>query len=523
MLLKRLGQDTKGAVAVIVGFGIIMLVGAVGVAVDVGRGQMAQTKLQNSLDAAGLAAGASINSSDLEAEVTKYMNVNFSQGTMAAKITKVTPLLSANGTLLTVTADATMPTTFMKIFGRTTMDLQAETEVTRNSKGMELAMVLDVTGSMCPSGNCVGRLDSLKTASTDLLDILFGPGNATADNLWVGIVPFSMGVNVGPTHTDWLVPGSIAAQDWGTTSWRGCTEARWTTGNDLTEVPPSTERFLPFYAPDSDSSNNWRTPQTSVSTTTLCGPTNSSQCRCTSNGGNHNCGTTTSGNTSTRIYCNGSGSNSTRRCYREVTTTMPTFTYNITSTQSPNLNCPTSEVTRLTNQRATLNTAISNLSAVGGTHIPVGAVWGWHMLSPLWRGTWGGSMDTNNLPLNYNTDLMIKSMILMTDGENTMYDFADGAYGLTSQNHVGMTSTPYTDAKAAARLDVKLGSICTAMKQRGIVIYVVVFDVAEANVKPEIRNCASQTDYYFNAPDSATLRKAFATIGDSLANLRISR
>lgn len=515
MILQRLLQDSRGVVSVIVGFGILALVGAVGVAVDVGRGQMAQTKLQNALDAAGLAAGATVNSSDITAEVTKYLNVNFTQGTLGATITRVSPVLSGDGKLLTVAVDARMPTTFMKIFSRTTMDLHAETEVTRSSKGMELAMVLDITGSMAGT-----KLTSLKTASNDLLDILFGQSNASADNLWVGIVPFSMGVNVGPSRTNWLDPS--ATRDWGTTSWRGCTEARWSTGRDLTDATPAAERFLPYYWQD-DANNNWigTTNDTSTTNTTLCGPTNASSCRCTSNGGSYACGTTTSGNTSTTISCSGSSPN--RRCNRAVTTTTPRTTYTITSSVGPNTYCPTNEVTTLTNVRSTLNSAITALTAVGGTHIPVGAVWGWRLLSPGWRGLWGGAMNTNNLPLDYNSDLMIKAMILMTDGENTMYSNSDGAYGYTGQNYTGMTSTPYTDAKAAQRLDAKLAQICTNMKQRGIIIYTVVFDLNSTAVDNMMRTCASQPDYYFNAPDSATLRQAFRTIGDSLSNLRISR
>jgi len=513
-MLRRLLTAREGSVFIIVGAAIFMLVGAVGVAVDVGRGQMAQTKLQNALDAAGLAAGASVNSQDLEAEVMKYLTINFTQGTLGATITDVNPVLSSDGTLLTVTASATMPTSVMKVFGHETMELQAETEVTRTQKGMELAMVLDITGSMAGS-----KLTALQTASNDLLEIVFGSGNTTAENLWVGIVPFSMGVNVGPSRTNWLNAAAYTALDWGTTSWRGCTEARWTTGNDMTDATPGEEAFLPYYWAD-DANNNWM----NTSTTTLCGPTSSNSCRCTVatggyTGGTYACGSTVSGKTTTRIYCNNQTSSSSRRCYRDVTPS----SYSISNSQGPNTYCPTSQVTPLTNQRATLQTAISNLSAVGGTHIPIGAVWGWRLLSPKWRGLWGGVMDANSLPLDYDTDLMIKAVILMTDGENTMYNSADGAYGYTSQNHVGMTSTPYTDTKAAAQLDTKLSQICTNMKQQGIVVYTVVFDLNSTSVDNLMRNCATQPDYYFNSPDAASLRQAFRTIGDSLANLRISR
>lgn len=520
-MFKRLLHHEEGAVFILMAAGIFMLLGAVGLAVDVGRGQMAQTKLQNAVDAAGLAAGASVNTTDLQAEITKYLNVNFTQGTLGATITSVTPTLSDDDTLLTVRVEASMPTSIMGIFGKDTMELGAYTEVTRTQKGMELAMVLDVTGSMAGS-----KLTALKTAGNDLLEILFGAGNSTAENLWIGIVPFSMGVNVGTQHSDWLDATDYATLDWGTTSWRGCTEARWATGRDLTDTTPAVEPFKAYYAPD-DSNNNWITTSTQTdqdtTSTTLCGPTSSNSCRCTSNGGNYSCGCSTSGDTQTCTSCSGSGSN--RRCRRDVTvTTTTTVTnYNITSSRGPNTNCPVTPITPLTNQRGTLESGISNLSAVGGTHIPVGAAWGWRLLSPDWRGLWGGSMNSNDLPLDYDTDLMIKAMILMTDGENTMYSTSDGAYGYTQQNHVGMTSTPYTDSKAAAKLNEKLAALCTGMKQQGIIIYTVVFDLNSATVDNMMRACASQPDYYFNTPDAASLRNAFRTIGDSLANLRISK
>jgi glycine cleavage system aminomethyltransferase T len=114
-------------------------------------------------------------------------------------------------------------------------------------------------------------------------------------------------------------------------------------------------------------------------------------------------------------------------------------------------------------------------------------------------------------------------VILMTDGENTMYSTADGAYGYTAQNHTGMTSTPYTDTKAAQQLDTKLAQICTNMKAEGIIVYTVVFDLNSTTVDDMMRTCASQPDYYFNSPDAASLRQAFRTIGDSLSNLRISK
>ena len=38
-----------------------------------------------------------------------------------------------------------------------------------------------------------------------------------------------------------------------------------------------------------------------------------------------------------------------------------------------------------------------------------------------------------------------------------------------------------------------------------------------------MRNCATQSDFYFNAADGADLSSVFSTIGDALSNLRVSR
>lgn len=527
-MFKSLLRRNDGSVFLIVALAATVVIGSVGVAVDIGRGQMVQAKLQNAVDAAGLAAGATLSTNDLTDVATKYVNLNFKQGNLGATLGTVNAVLSSDKKILTVTASADLPTTMMKIFGKNSVTVNASTEVTRSNKGLELALVLDITGSMCQP-SCVGRLDALKTASNNLIDILFGSGNTTAENLWVGIVPFSMGVNVGPSHTDWLNASHYAALDWGTTTWRGCTEARWSDGNDLTDEPPSVEKFLAYYWQD-DTNNNWREVDTQdVTTTTLCGPTSSNSCRCTTatggySGGTRVCTTTTSGTTSTRVYCTNQTSSNNRRCFQEVTTQhAPVYTYNITSSQGPNTYCPTNQVTRLTNQRNTLETAISGLTAVGGTHIPVGMQWGWNLLSPKWRGIWGGSMDTNSLPLDYNSPLMSKAVILMTDGQNTMYGTADGAYGYTGQNHTDMATTPYTDAKAAAQLDSKLTTLCNNMKANNIIVYTVLFDVDDANIKNLLRSCATNPDYFFDSPSEDALKAAFQTIGDSLANLRISK
>ena len=56
-MFKSLLRRNDGSVFLIVALAATVVIGSVGVAVDIGRGQMVQAKLQNAVDAAGLAAG----------------------------------------------------------------------------------------------------------------------------------------------------------------------------------------------------------------------------------------------------------------------------------------------------------------------------------------------------------------------------------------------------------------------------------------------------------------------------------
>ncbi|MBI1273959.1 MAG: pilus assembly protein [Alphaproteobacteria bacterium] len=432
-----------------IAFAFLALTGAVGLAVDAGRAEMVQAKLSSALDAAGLAAGSTISTANVQSEVTKYLNANFPSDYLGATITNVTVSVNSDATTITLSATATMPTTFMQIFDNNSVTVSAESEITRSSRGLELVMALDNTTSMQGSD-----LTSLKTAANLLVTTLFG-SNSTVDNLWVGLVPFSQAVNIGNSHTSWVYAGSF---NWGnpTIAWGGCTEARVASGRDITDDPPSVEKFTKYYWGD-DSNNDWLK----------------------SNGHNKD---------------------------------------GIGSTKGPNKYCP-QEVTRMTNVKATITTAINSMEAVGYTHINLGAVWAWRMLSPRWRGLWGGTMDANSLPLDYNTELMDKAAIIMTDGENTMSNSGDGAYGYLNDGLLGTTNS----STAESRLDSRLSSVCTSMKNNNIIIYTITFGSVSSGVRTLMKNCATQADYYFNAPSSATLQSAFQAIGDSLANLRVSK
>lgn len=358
-----------------------------------------------------------------------------------------------------MTATANVPATFMKVFGHTTMTVSAATEITREMKGMELAVVLDITGSMCQP---CSKLTALKQATHNLVDILFGD-NETVEHLLVVIVPFSQAVNTGTSRTAWRDAANYTTLNFffANHTWSGCFEARYGANNrEVTDDPPSVESFKTYFAPDTSSfgGNNWRGSRGQ----NLVDPAND--------------------------ICTNSG-------------------------------CPSAVVTPLTNTKSTLNSNIDQLVTGGYTHINLGAAWGWRLLSPSWHGLWGGDMDANNLPLDYDDTTSQKAVIIMTDGVNTMPSSKYTAYGLLSQNYLGTTNA--TTAKT--KLDTKTTQVCNLRKVKGIIVYTILFEEDDATAVNLMKNCASQVDYFFQSATEAELQTAFHTIGDSLSQLHVSK
>jgi len=173
----------------------------------------------------------------------------------------------------------------------------------------------------------------------------------------------------------------------------------------------------------------------------------------------------------------------------------------------------------MTPEKAKVVSAIAAMTAVGNTHINFGAVWGWRMLSPKWRGLWGGDMTTYKLPLDYNTNNMSKAAVIMTDGENTMTSDVYTAYGWLADKKLGTSN----QSSAQDELDNRLSKVCTAMKNAGVIVYTIAFNGPNLKTQDLLKGCASQNAFFFNSPTSAALQSAFKEIGDSLSNLRVSR
>ncbi len=207
--IGRFAKAEDGTAIVLLGFAVFVLVGAAGLAFDAGRGYMLNARLSQAVDAAALAGGRALSiggGGDYEGMIKKYFKANLPDGYMGASIPEPKIKLNADGDRIEVIATATVPTTLMKVLGSKSMDIAARAVVHRAVKGLEVALVLDNSGSM--KG---GKMTDLKDSAELLVDILYGD-NETVEDLYVSIVPFTGRSNV--KGEDSTHPGNSPNKDY---------------------------------------------------------------------------------------------------------------------------------------------------------------------------------------------------------------------------------------------------------------------------------------------------------------------
>jgi len=231
--VAKLARDRRGAVAMTIALALVPLTVASGLAVDAGRYLVARSKLAQAADAAALAAGTERDPQAIERTVERILDANFSEGFLGVQIDSVEVQQDADTGRITLVTRAEMPTVVMGLAHIDTLNIETRTVVVRESAPLEVAMVLDVTGSM----HCCGKIQALKSSAKDLIDILFGT-EEVSDDLRIGVVPFNARVNIGNDRRSWLTSAERKKSPW-----KGCVESR-STATRLTDAPPSVERFV---------------------------------------------------------------------------------------------------------------------------------------------------------------------------------------------------------------------------------------------------------------------------------------
>jgi Flp pilus assembly protein TadG len=126
-----------------------------GLAVDAGRAYVVKAQLSKAVDGAALGAARMLNSGDPRAEAAQIFTANFPSGyfgtaagnpTAAGNFYSLATDVTAGVNVVTITATATLPTTFMKLAKLNTVTIASTGEAQRRM--VDLSLVLDVSSSI---------------------------------------------------------------------------------------------------------------------------------------------------------------------------------------------------------------------------------------------------------------------------------------------------------------------------------------------------------------------------------------
>src|ERR1700693_2643529 len=182
-------MNRRGATAAITALAMVALIGCAGLAVDTARTWLVEGRLKTAMDAAALVAARQLSDPNRDAEVKAVFWAQFSQGGgshnyLGATVTDpvITPD-ATDSTRIRVDATAAIPTTLFGVISQQTVAFADYAVAQRAGTGLEVALVLDNTGSMAG-----WPIQSVITSSNDLLNVLYGSAD-TQQNLWVSVVP----------------------------------------------------------------------------------------------------------------------------------------------------------------------------------------------------------------------------------------------------------------------------------------------------------------------------------------------
>ena len=480
----------SGQVALTFGLTLIPMVLAIGCGVDLSRAVVVKMRLGEALDSAGLAVGGTVGLTDAEmtALAHKYFYANYPDKELGT-VTSVTVVANLNDpNIVNVSGTAEVETAFMGLIGINKMDVAIQIEVTRESKGLEIALALDNTGSMASNG----KIGALKTATNSLIDILFG-NEPAPEHLKMSLVPFSQTVRVDTAtflNNGWMdINGQSSTAKlnfdnnkyafavWATMSnksWGGCLEAR-PAGLEVLDTAPTAAspntRWVPYFEPDGPDSSAYSGYTTFITDGV-------------------------SGNQETRL--------------------MRSAKYVGQNKTNPNADCNMQKILPLTNIKANLKAYVNGMVATGNTHIALGAAWGWRTLSPTAPYTEGVAYDDEDWQ---------KALVLMTDGLNTtpsnstFHKSSYTAYNFLVRNQLGTTGASASETAQ----DTLTTTVCNNIKVAGIRVYSILLEENSTRAKNLLKACATDPSLYFESPSGSQLESAFEAVAQDLSNLRLSK
>ncbi len=223
-VLKRFKADQSGTTAVIFGLAFLPLVGMVGGAVDYSRAAAQQTKLQRAVDAVAFALvrePKTATAADIQARASKLFETLYPA---ADPVSPATVTATRVGKVIEVSSNTAVRNAFVQVLGLPRTQVAASAKSTFGSK-IEVALVLDNTGSMDDLISGKRKIDELKSSASQLLTDLRALADEP-DTVKVSIVPFDTEVRLDASasrNKDWFRWSNPSDR----LSWTGYVYDRW--------------------------------------------------------------------------------------------------------------------------------------------------------------------------------------------------------------------------------------------------------------------------------------------------------
>ncbi len=585
----RFRRDERGNIAILFAAVSVPLLILLGGATDLARYTSYRAELSNAVDSAALALarkGEDYTDAQAKSFVEEYVAA-FQLEDSKFTVSNFNVTRTANG--YRVDADASMDTIFLPLTAFTgsgdsidSMNMDIAAEVVTSSNQVELALVLDNTGSMncgaTVSSYCTGnwqnpgsssRISGLKNAANKLVDVLMTPTAVQNGYVKVGVVPFEGAVNIKNSGARLLLARLERRRDGEVqrpqlrrirrrhVSNDSCTETTtpghwewhsyhwvWVAGGTTTTCTETTERVGHKWLFDQlhakDSSVEWAgcvemraepydlqdTAPSSSNPDTLFVPFFwPDEPDSDNDNGDYYTNDYLDDDTSSN------GSAAQKHTDKYLTSTVSwnsgkkdtTFPY----TSGPNYGCPR-PILPLTTNKASVTSSINNMIAYPamGTFIPTGLVWGWHVLShgaPFTEGIGSNDPDYNKT---------VKAIVLLSDGENSVTGMSNhnnsifSGYNYTGLSVDGSYRLGSSNASTAqSNLNSKTATLCQNVKDAGIRLYTITFGDIPSAAETLMRNCASLDQgarLYYHAPSNSELESIFYSIGEDLSEIHLS-
>lgn len=238
-------NETGGNVAMMFAISLFFIIGGIALAVDLSNGYFAKERLQATTDAIVLMA-AKDKSLDTpqkleEAAQALYDATYPDQTGVRIEIQEI----RRDGDAVTVVSRNNIDTHFTGVFNKSNLDVSVTSQAIYSKKSLDVALVLDTTGSMNSPVDGRGarggpsKISSLKTAANGLIDTVEG---LTDSEVRMSIVPFAQYTNIGQNRGG---EGWMDFSNSGQANWNGCVGSR---NNGFDERPNKRGGTIPAMA-----------------------------------------------------------------------------------------------------------------------------------------------------------------------------------------------------------------------------------------------------------------------------------